>query len=89
MAQTWTVARWPRFLLFTRRAIPASTLRFHTQYVERHLIPHLGRIRLAELTSRDIAATVATLEQIQSRRGTPLACLGGVRRWQRSRVTAG
>lgn len=68
---------------------PREHAALHTQYVERHLIPHLGRIRLAELTSRDIAATVATLEQIQSRRGTPLACLGGVRRWQRSRVTAG
>jgi len=72
-AQTWTVARWLRFWLGTRRSIRPSTLRFYTQYVERYLIPHLGRIRLADLSTRDIAAMFAKVEQVPSRRGTPLA----------------
>ena len=38
-----------------------------------YLIPHLGRVRLSDLTSRHIAAMLADLEQAGSRRGTPLA----------------
>jgi len=72
-AQSWTVAHWLRYWLGTRRSIRPSTLLFYTQYVERYLIPHLGRIRLADLTTRDIAAMFTTLEQAPSRRGTPLA----------------
>jgi hypothetical protein len=72
-AQSWTVAHWLRYWLGTRRSIRPSTLLFYTQYVERYLIPHLGRIRLADLTTRDIAAMFAALERTPSRRGSPLA----------------
>jgi len=57
----------------TGRWLGPNTLRFYTLYVEQYLIPYLGRIRLSELTSRHIAAMLATLEQAGSRRSTPLA----------------
>jgi integrase len=57
----------------TGRWLGPNTLRFYTLYVEQYLIPYLGRIRPSELTSRHIAAMLATLEQAGSRRSTPLA----------------
>jgi hypothetical protein len=38
-------------------------------HIEHYLIPHLGRIRLAELTSRDIGAMFNTLAGMRTRRG--------------------
>jgi integrase len=68
-AQTWTVARWLRYWLSTRASIRPSTLRAYTQHVEGHLIPHLGRIRLAELTSRQMTALFAALAVADTRYG--------------------
>ncbi len=70
--QTWTVARWLRYWLSTRNSIRPSTLRSYTEHVERHLIPHLGRIRLGELTGRDVAAMFAALIAMQTRYGRPV-----------------
>jgi integrase len=70
--QTWTVARWLRYWLTTRTSIRPSTLRSYTEHVERHLIPHLGRIRLGELTGRDVAAMFATLTTTATRYGRPV-----------------
>src|SRR6266511_707311 len=67
--QTWTVARWLRHWLSTRSGIRPSTLRSYTDHVERHLIPHLGRIRLGELTGRDIAAMFTALACTDTRLG--------------------
>jgi hypothetical protein len=61
--QTWTVARWLRYWLSTRNSIRPSTLRSFTEHVERHLIPYLGRIRLGELTGRDVAAMFARVDR--------------------------
>ncbi len=69
--QTWTVARWLRHWLSTRSSIRPSTLRSYTDHVERHLIPYLGRIRLGELTGRDVAAMFAALARTQTRLGRP------------------
>ena len=52
--EAWTVARWLRYWLTTRTSIRPSTLRSYTEHVQRHLIPHLGRIRLGELTGRQV-----------------------------------
>ena len=68
---TWTVARWLRYWLSTRTRIRPSTLRSYTEHVERHLIPHLGRIRLGELTGRDVTAMFATLSTTDTRFGRP------------------
>jgi hypothetical protein len=53
----WTVGRWLRYWLTTRTSIRPSTLRSYTEHVELHLIPHLGRIRLGELTGRQVPQT--------------------------------
>jgi hypothetical protein len=57
--QTWTVARWLRYWLTTRTSIRPSTLRSYAEHLDRHLIPHLGRIRLCDLPGRDVAAMFA------------------------------
>src|SRR5205814_4736386 len=71
--QTWTVARWLRYWLSTRTSIRPSTLRSYTEHVERHLIPHLGRVPLGELTGRQVAAMITTLAGTTSRYGRPLS----------------
>jgi hypothetical protein len=71
--QTWTVARWLRYWLTTRTSIRPSTLRSYSEHVEKHLTPYLGRIRLGELTGRDVAAMFAALSTINSRYGRPLS----------------
>ena len=69
--ETWTVARWLRYWLTTRTRIRPSTLRSYTDHVERHLIPGLGRIHLADLTGRDVTAPFAELAATPTRTGTP------------------
>jgi integrase len=71
-AETWTVARWLVWWLSARTSIRPTTLRSYTEHVHWHLIPHLGRIRLAELTGRDVAATFTVLSAAPTRTGRPL-----------------
>jgi len=80
-AEAWTVARWLRHWLTTRTSLRPTTLRSYTSHVEVHLIPHLGRIRLVDLTGRHITAMFGTLAASESRAGrqpTP-ATLHGIR----------
>lgn len=70
-AETWTVGRWLVWWLSTRTSLRPTTLRSYTEHVQRHLIPYLGRIRLAELTGRDVAATFAALSEAPARHGGP------------------
>jgi integrase len=67
--QTWTTARWLRHWLTTKTGIRPSTLRSYTEHVNRHLIPHLGRIRLGELTGHHVAAMFATITATPTRYG--------------------
>jgi Phage integrase, N-terminal SAM-like domain len=67
----WTVGRWLRYWLTTRTSIRPSTLRSYTEHVELHLIPHLGRIRLGELTGRQVADMFHTLGSTNNRYGRP------------------
>src|SRR3954451_3538302 len=67
--QLWTLDRWLRYWLTTRTSIRPSTLRSYTEHVERHLVPHLGRIRLGELTGRDVSAMFAALAGTDNRYG--------------------
>jgi hypothetical protein len=71
-AETWTVGRWLVWWLSTRRSLRPSTLRSYTDHVQRHLVPYLGRIRLAELTGRDVADTFTALFVTPARHGRPL-----------------
>lgn len=51
--RTWTVARWLRYWLTTRKSIRPTTLHIYARPVEKDLIPTIGHLRLAELfTSR-------------------------------------
>jgi len=79
--EAWTVAHWLRYWLTTRTSLRPTTLRSYTSHVEVHLVPHLGRIRLAELTGRHITAMFRTLATIESRTGRPPtpATLHGIR----------
>src|SRR6266540_1085140 len=88
--QTWTVARWLRYWLTTRTSIRPSTLRSYTEHVERHLIPHLSRIRLGELTGRDVTAMFAALIAMETRYGRPMtpATLHRIRATLRSALNA-
>ena len=70
-AATWTVARWLRHWLTTRTSIRPSTLRSYTEHVDRHLVPHIGSIRLGDLTGRHVAAMFASLASTDTRHGRP------------------
>jgi Phage integrase, N-terminal SAM-like domain len=66
---TWTVARWLRFWLSTRSSIRPSTLRSYTEHVEKHIVPHIGAVRLGELTGRQVAAMFVALASTENRYG--------------------
>jgi hypothetical protein len=67
----WTVARWLRFWLSTRTAIRPTTRLSYTGYVEQFLIPHLGHLRLGDLTVRQLAAVFQRIGQSTNRSGQP------------------
>jgi hypothetical protein len=69
VVEAWTVARWLRYWLSTRTSIRPSTLWSYTEQVERHLIPHLGRIALGELNARRVADMVAAVASTPTRYG--------------------
>jgi len=71
VVEAWTAGRWLRYWLSTRTSIRPSTLRSYSEHVERHLIPHLGRVGLGELTSRHITDMIAVLAAIDNRYGRP------------------
>jgi hypothetical protein len=60
-AQGWTMQRWLRYWLTTRTKIRPTTLRSYATHVERHLIPHLGRLLLSELTGGHITDMITTI----------------------------
>jgi hypothetical protein len=64
-----TMQRWLRYWLTTRTRIGPTTLRSYEVYVERHLIPHLGRIRPSELTGRHITDMITTIGATTNRYG--------------------
>ncbi|OLB80081.1 MAG: hypothetical protein AUI14_08120 [Actinobacteria bacterium 13_2_20CM_2_71_6] len=50
--RAWTVARWLRYWLSTRVSIRPTTRLSHAGYIEQFLIPQLGNVRLADLSTR-------------------------------------
>jgi len=56
-------------LALHRRSIHASTARTYRSHIDRYLVPALGSIRLAELSSRDIARMFAVLAATHNRHG--------------------
>ena len=70
-SHAWTLARWLRYWLSARVGIRPTTRLSHTQYIDRFLIPHLGTIRLAELTGRQLTVFFAAVAQETNRCGQP------------------
>ena len=68
-AEGWTLHRRLRYWLTTRTKIRPTTLRSYQAHVEQHLIPHLGRIRLSDLTGHHIAEMVTILAATKNRYG--------------------
>jgi integrase len=62
-AEGWTMQRC------TRTRIRPTTLRSYEVHVERHLIPHLGRVRLSELTGRHITEMITAIGATTNRYG--------------------
>jgi hypothetical protein len=76
--QLWTVARWLRYWLTSRTSIRPSTLRSYQHHVDAHLIPHLGRLQLDELTGRHVAAMFHALAAADTIAGRSTVRLGEV-----------
>lgn len=81
--RTWTAARWLRYWLTTRTAIRPTRLRVYTHGVETHLIPAIGDVKLAALTSRHLTAMMAELAAGTTLTGQPRSAA----RLQRIRAT--
>jgi hypothetical protein len=70
-ARSWTVERWLRYWLSTRTAIRRTTRLHYTRDVERVLIPHLGRLCLADLDTGLYGRAFAEIAQTTNTRGKP------------------
>lgn len=68
-AEGWTMQRWLRYWLTARTRIRPTTLRSYKVHVDRHLIPHLGRVRLSELTGRHITDMITAIGAATNRYG--------------------
>ncbi len=70
-ARSWTVERWLRYWLSTRTTIRPTTRLHYTRDVEHFLIPHLGRLCLADLDTRRLRAAFAQIASTTNHRGRP------------------
>jgi integrase len=70
-AQGWTLERWLRYWLSTRTKIRPTTKAQYTRDVEQFLIPHMGRITLADLNICRIRAGFDKIAQTANGRGQP------------------
>jgi hypothetical protein len=68
-----TVGQWLAHWLTTKAALRPSTRQGYATHIRLYLIPHLGRIRLHELASRDINALLAALAAHPSPTGRRLS----------------
>jgi integrase len=65
------VERWLRYWLSTRVSIRPTTRLSHAGYIEQFLIPHLGHVRLADLTTRQLALAFTQIGKDRNRFGQP------------------
>jgi integrase len=74
IAGAWTVARWLRYWLAQAEPhLRPSTVHSYRDHIDRYLIPSLGRITLADLTSRRLQACFDLLARQRTKNGTPVA----------------
>src|SRR2546421_11835509 len=69
--RAWTVERWLRYWLSTRVSIRPTTRLSHAGYIEQFLIPHLGHVRLVDLSSRQLALAFTEIGKVRNRFGQP------------------
>ncbi|MCM4083044.1 tyrosine-type recombinase/integrase [Paractinoplanes hotanensis] len=69
--QNWTVTRWLRYWLTTRTRIRPTTRAHYTHDIDQFLIPAIGHLTLAELSSRQLTAAFATIGKATNRYGQP------------------
>ncbi|GAA3302612.1 tyrosine-type recombinase/integrase [Dactylosporangium vinaceum] len=70
-ARSWTVERWLRYWLSSRTSIRPTTKLHYTRDVERVLIPHLGRLCLADLDARRLRTIFTEIAQTTNTKGQP------------------
>ncbi|MEV7228565.1 site-specific integrase [Polymorphospora sp. NPDC051019] len=70
-ASGWTVERWLRHWLDQHTGIRATTRLHYTRDVERVLIPHLGRYRLADLDARLLRGAFDQIAATTNAKGLP------------------
>jgi integrase len=70
-ARSWTVERWLRYWLSTRTNLRPTTRLHYSRDAERVLIPHLGRLCLADLDARRLRAVFAEIAQTLNSKGRP------------------
>ncbi|MFI6744371.1 hypothetical protein ACIBI9_66945, partial [Nonomuraea sp. NPDC050451] len=68
-----TLGQWLARWLATKDALRPSTRQGSAAHIRLYLIPHLGRIRLLKLTSRDVNGLLATLASRPSPSGRRLS----------------
>ncbi|MGW3964230.1 tyrosine-type recombinase/integrase [Amycolatopsis sp. NPDC005003] len=68
-----TVAQWLRLWLESRENLAPSTMRSYAMHTRRHLIPHLGREPVAELTPARLQAMFTSLIRTHAAAGRPLS----------------
>lgn len=68
-----TLARWLRHWLEVQQRLRPSSRQSYADHVRLYLIPHLGRIELAELAGRDVARMFTVLAGRRDRYGEPIA----------------
>jgi hypothetical protein len=73
-AGAWTVARWLRYWLAQAEPhLRPSTAHGYRDHIDRYLIPGIGGITLADLTSKRLHACFNLLACQRTRNGTPIA----------------
>ncbi|TYB54731.1 site-specific integrase [Nonomuraea sp. PA05] len=70
---TCTVAQWLRAWLGSDQSIRPRTRQGYADHVRLHLVPGLGRVRLAELSSRNVRQLFSALARRRNRYGRPLS----------------
>ncbi len=80
-ARAWSLERWLRYWLSTRTSIRPTTRLHYIRDVENFLIPHLGKVCLADLTMRRLNAGFAEIARTTNRARQPqsASCLQHLR----------
>jgi hypothetical protein len=72
--RAWTLERWlNQWLLDMRDFLRLTTVDGYRKHVQLHLIPMLGHVKLADLTTQQVQAMLRSLAARRTREGGPIA----------------